>query len=265
MFVILLIVLAVLFIPFFIGGFFILNPREEMVILRFGRYGGTFKLEGLHWTNPIGRSLRRIPTRDVTFHIERATVVERNGNPIVISAVVVYRVEDTRKAALDVDDFRRFIEDQAGAVVKRVSARFPYESPDKTQPCLKNENDAVCHAYMAALHHAVQPAGIRVLSVRLNDLTYAPEIAQAMLMRQQAQALIDARKMIVDGAVAIVHDAVEKLRAAGLDLSSNQREALISNLLIVLCSGERAQPVLQVQSSPSSSTGPANSSHAPPE
>ncbi len=114
---------------------------------------------------------------------------------------------------------------------------------------MKNESDEVTKAYIAELQQAVDPAGICVLNVKPNDLTYAPEIAQAMLMRQQALALIDARKTIVEGAVAIVHDAVEQLRAAGLEVSPAQKEVLISNLLVVLCSGEHAQPVLQVQAS----------------
>lgn len=225
----------------------IIAPREEVIVLSFGRFVETIQREGLHWIQPIGRELRRIPTQDITLHVPTSTVVERNGNPILISAVVVYRVEDTRKAALDVENFRRFIEDQAGAVIKRVSAHFPYESADHSQPCLKSESDEVTHLYLEELQKAVHPAGIKVLSVRLNDLTYAPEIAQAMLMRQQAMALIDARKTIVEGAVSIVADAVERLRQAGLEVSAAQREQLISNLLVVLCSGERAQPVLQVQ------------------
>ncbi len=201
--IILVFVVTVFFPPILLFGFFIVNPREEMVVLRFGKYTGTVMHEGIRWVHPVGRSLRRIPTRDLTLHIDTATVVERNGSPILISAVVVYRVEDTRKAALDVDNFNRFIEDQAGAVIKRVSSQFPYESPDKSEPCLKSESDVVTKAYMLELQKAVDPAGIRVLGVRLNDLTYAPEIAQAMLMRQQALALIDARKTIVEGAVAI--------------------------------------------------------------
>ena len=245
----LVVAVSICFPPILLFGFFVVNPREEMVVLRFGKYVGTLKDQGIRWIHPVGRSLRRISTRDLTMHIERATVVERNGNPIQISAVVVYRVWDTRKAALDVENFNRFIEDQAGAVIKRVSARFPYESPDKSEPCLKSEAEEVTTAYMAELQRAIDPAGIKVLSVKLNDLTYAPEIAQAMLMRQQALALIDARKTIVEGAVAIVHDAVDRLQKAGLDLSQAQREVLISNLLVVLCSGEHAQPVLQVQAS----------------
>ncbi len=247
-FLVLMLLVAVLVgLIFGLGGLLIVKPREEVVVLQFGKYVRTLPSEGLHWVQPIGRELRHIPTQDITLHVNTATVVERNGNPILISAVVVYRVEDTRRAALDVENFRRFIEDQAGAVIKRVSAQFPYESADAGQPCLKKENEMVTKCFMEELQKAVSPAGIRVLSVRLNDLTYAPEIAQAMLMRQQALALIDARKTIVEGAVTIVRDAVERLHAAGLEVSTPQREMLISNLLVVLCSGERPQPVLQVQ------------------
>ncbi len=247
--ILLVVAVSIVFPPILLFGFFVVNPREEMVVLRFGKYIGTLRTEGIRWIHPVGRSLRRIPTRDLTMHMETSTVVERNGSPINISAVVVYRVQDTRKAALDVESFQTFISDQAGAVIKRVSSRFPYESPDKSEACLKNESEVVTKAYIEELQHAVDPAGIRVLSVRLNDLTYAPEIAQAMLMRQQAIALIDARKTIVEGAVAIVSDAVDRLKATGLEVSPAQREVLISNLLVVLCSGGHAQPVLQVQAS----------------
>ncbi len=232
---------------FLLIGLFVVHPREEVVILRFGKYKKTVKTAGIRWANPIGRKLCRISTSDATLDIDTTTVVERNGNPVNISAVVVYRVEDSYKAALDVEDYRQFIEDQAGAVVKRASSRFPYESPDSTEPCLKSESEEVTAAYVSELQEASEPAGIRILGVRLNDLTYAPEIAQAMLMRQQALALIDARKTIVEGGVEIVRDAVTRLKSAGHELGEVQREVLISNLLVVLCSGEHAQPVIQVQ------------------
>jgi regulator of protease activity HflC (stomatin/prohibitin superfamily) len=232
----LMLLVTVIFPPILLFGFYVVNPREEVVVLNFGKHVDTKRTEGIRWSHPVGRSLRRIPTTDITHHVQ--------------SAVVVYRVEDTRKAALDVENFRRFIEDQAGAVIKRVSSRFPYESQDDNEPCLKKENDVVMQTYLDELQSAVAPAGIRVLGVRLNDLTYAPEIAQAMLMRQQAMALIDARKTIVEGAVLIVGDALERLKATGLEVSPGQRDALVSNLLVVLCSGERAQPVLQVQATP---------------
>ena len=245
----LVVALSCLFPPIPLFGFIIVNPREEVVVLRFGKFVTILKQQGICWIHPVGRALHRIPTRDMTLDIHTTTVLERNGNPIQISAVVVYRVDDVYKAALEVESYRKFIEDQAGAVVKRCSSQFPYESADESEACLKKESDEVTAAFVSELQEAVNPAGIRVLSVRLNDLTYAPEISQAMLMRQQAMALIDARKTIVEGAVEIVRDAVDRLAAADLQMSDSERESLISNLLVVICSGERAQPVMQIQSS----------------
>jgi regulator of protease activity HflC (stomatin/prohibitin superfamily) len=252
----LVVLVTIVFPPILLCGFFVVHPRQEIVVLRFGKYVTTLQTQGIRWIHPVGRTLHRISTRDTTLDISPTTVVEVNGNPIEISAVVVYRVEDTYKAALHVENYKEFIEDQAGAVVKRVAAQFPYESADPRNPCLKKESEEVTERFITELQEAVDPSGIRVLGVRLNDLTYAPEIAQAMLMRQQAMALIDARKTIVQGAVEIVRDAVDQLRAADLEVHQAERDELISNLLVVLCSGERAQPVLQVQAS-----GRANSRH----
>ena len=244
----LVLLVSIVFPPILLFGFFVVNPREEIVVLRFGKYVTTLKTQGIRWIHPVGRALHRISTRDTTLDIAPTTVVEVNGNPIEISAVVVYRVTDTYKAALHVENHRTFITDQAGAVVKRVASRFPYESTDPSRPCLKKESNEVTEGFIEDLQAAVDPAGIQVLGVRLNDLTYAPEIAQAMLMRQQALALIDARKTIVEGAVEIVRDAVDRLQESGLDIDPEQRDELVSNMLVVICSGERAQPVLQVQS-----------------
>jgi regulator of protease activity HflC (stomatin/prohibitin superfamily) len=243
----LVVLISAFFPPVLLFGFFVVNPREEIVVLRFGKYVTTLKTQGIRWIHPVGRNLIRISTRDTTLDIPPTTVVELNGNPIEISAVIVFRVEDTYKAALHVEDYRKFILDQVGAVIKRVAARFPYESADESRHCLKKESDEVTHQFVEELQEAVNASGVRVLGVRLNDLTYAPEIAQAMLMRQQALALIDARKTIVEGAVEIVRDAVSRLTAAGLEVKESDRDQLVANLLVVLCSGERAQPVLQVQ------------------
>lgn len=239
--------LTIIFPPILLFGFFVVNPREEIVVLRFGKYITTLKTQGIRWIHPVGRTLHRISTKDTTLDIAITTVVEVNGNPIEISAVVLYRVVDTYRAALDVESYRDFINDQAGAIVKRVASQFPYETADPGRPCLKKESDEVTDAFLREMQEAVDAAGIQVLGVRLNDLTYAPEIAQAMLMRQQALALIDARKTIVEGAVEIVRDAVQQLNDAGLEVYQEDRDSLISNLLVVLCSGERPQPVLQVQ------------------
>lgn len=243
----LVLLVTIIFPPILLFGFFVVNPREEIVVLRFGKFVTTIKSQGIRWIHPVGRVLHRISTRDTTLDITTTTVVEINGNPIEISAVVLYRVQETYNAALNVENYRQFIQDQAGAVVKRVASQFPYESADPAKACLKKESEQVTKAFIDELQEAVQAAGIRVLNVRLNDLTYAPEIAQAMLMRQQALALIDARKTIVQGAVEIVHDTVQQLQAVGLEVAADDRDQLIANLLLVLCGGERPQPVLQVQ------------------
>jgi regulator of protease activity HflC (stomatin/prohibitin superfamily) len=167
---------------------------------------------------------------------------------VEISAVVVYRIADTFRAAINVESAHGFMADQAGAVVKRVASQFPYESVSEDIPCLKKESDEVTNVFVAELQEAVDQAGIEVIGVRLNDLTYAPEIAQAMLMRQQALALVDARKLLVEGAVEIANDALIRLDNNNVDMSADQRDQLISNLLVVLCSGDRPQPVVQVQS-----------------
>lgn len=247
----LIILVTILFPPILLFGFYIVNPREEVVVLSFGRYITTHRREGINWMHPVGRALRRVSTQDATLDVPASTVVDRNGNPIHISAVVVYKITESKKAALDVEDPHRFLTDQAGAVIKRVSSEFPYESEHTDEPCLKKENQVITEALIRELQEAVDVAGIQIQMVRFNDLTYSPEIAQAMLMRQQALALIDARKTIVDGAVQIVRDAVTQLDDEGLPLEPARQQELVANLLVVLCSGEHAQPTIQVQASSS--------------
>ena len=243
-----LISIPILLVAFIVSGLFIVKAREEVVVLFFGKYSKTFKSPGIKWYSFLGRETRRISTQDTTTDIKTSTVVDRNGNPISISAVIVYRVIDSKKAAIDVDNHHKFINDQASAVVKGICSKFPYESPDNSEPCLKEESYVVTNALIDELQSSVNAAGIEVISVRFNDLCYAPEIAQAMLMRQQAKAFIEARKLIVDGAVDLAHDAISKLEKKKISLSENKKEELISNLLVVLCSGESARPVLKVDS-----------------
>lgn len=238
---------GIFFPPILLFGFYIVRPREEAVILSFGEFMGVDKTEGIRWRHPVGREIRRISTQDNTLEISSSTVVDFNGNPINISAIVVYRVKDTRKAAIDVVDAHQFIEDQAGAIIKRVCSKYPYDHHDGNAVCLKNESEEISNELVFDLQEAVDLAGVVVRSVKFNDLAYAPEIAQAMLMRQQAQAFIEARKTIVDGAVSLVKDACDQLEGDGINLSTPSKEQLVTNLLVVLCSGESAQPVVQVQ------------------
>jgi regulator of protease activity HflC (stomatin/prohibitin superfamily) len=167
----LIVLVTILFPPVLLFGFYTVKPREEVVVLSFGKYMTTHKKPGINYMHPVGRELRRISTKETTIDIPLATVVEKNGNPIHISAVVVYHVIDSRKAALDVENHHRFLTDQAGAVVKRVASGFPYESADGSEPCLKKENEVIAEAFRAELQEAADVAGIKVVSVRLNDLT----------------------------------------------------------------------------------------------
>ncbi len=241
------VIAGVLFPPILLLGFYTVRPREEAVILSFGEYMGVDKVEGIRWRHPVGREIRRVSTQENTLEISSSTVVDFNGNPINISAIVVYRVENSRKAAIDVVDAHKFIEDQAGAIIKRVCSKYPYDHRDDSAICLKNESEEISRELVSELQEAVDIAGIIVTAVKFNDLAYAPEIAQAMLMRQQAQAFIEARKTIVDGAVSLVKDACCQLEDDGIKLSTPSKEQLVTNLLVVLCSGESAQPVVQVQ------------------
>lgn len=229
---------------FLLPGLFILQPRQEAVLLRWGKFIGVIRGEGVRWSQPFGRNIIKVSTQDQTFEVHKTTVVEANGNPIEISAVVTYRVEDSRKALLDVVNYQSFVRDQATAVIKRVAAKFPYDSPRDDIACLRKESHEVGSKLIEELQHAVEPSGIHILSVRLNDLAYAPEIAQSMLIRQQAMAVIDARKTIVEGAVEIVRDCVERLNKGGIPLSGDKRDELVSNLLVVICSGERVTPTV---------------------
>jgi regulator of protease activity HflC (stomatin/prohibitin superfamily) len=237
---------GVLFFTWFLPGLFIINPRQEGVILRWGKFIEVVQKEGIHFSQPWGRRLIRVATAQNALEVPRTTVVEKNGNPIEISAVVVYHVADVRKAAIDVSDVGTYVRNQAMAVIKRVAASFPYESPSAEIPCLRKESAEVTAKLIAELQGTVEQAGVHIDSIRLNDLTYAPEIAQSMLMRQQALALVDARKTIVEGAVGMVRDCIARLRDAGFEISPSQRETLVSNLLVVLCSSEKVQPTLQI-------------------
>jgi regulator of protease activity HflC (stomatin/prohibitin superfamily) len=229
---------------FLLPGLFMLQPRHEALVLRWGKFIGVIKGEGIRWSQPWGRSIMKVSTQDQTFEVHKTTVVETNGNPVEISAVVTYRVDDVRKAMLDVVNYQQFVRDQATSVVKRVAAHFPYESQDPNIPCLRKESPEVGRRLIEELQGAVSSAGVKILNVRLNDLTYAPEIAQAMLMRQQAMAVVDARKAIVEGAVEIVRSCIERLEKAGITMTAARREELITSLMVVICSGERVTPTV---------------------
>lgn len=235
-----------LFFLYCLGGFFILQPRTQVVVLRFGRYTKTIVDEGIHWIFPFGRRLYRLSSQLVSVELPRTTVLDAHGNPIEVSAICTYQIREARAAVLEVVDVASYVQLLAGAVVKNVCAQYPYASTDAHEPCLRKENEVITKALVDELQELVAPGGVQIYSVRLNDLTYAPEIAQSMLLRQQAQALVDARRTIVEGAVSTVTSARERIEQAGLRLDEPLIENLTSNLLLVLTSGERVQTFMPV-------------------
>ncbi len=219
---------------------FVVWPREAHVLLYWGKVSRTVMTPGFHFAWPFGLNRQVMSTRDIAFATPITTVVETHGSPIQVSAVCVYRVADPAKALIDVQGYQGFVQQQASTVLKAVCSRFPYEAHG-TEPSLKKESPEIIEALTEGLQAQVHNGGVQIVLVRLNDLTYSPEIAQAMLLRQQAQAMVDARKTLVEGAVQIVKDGLDSLDAAGLKLPSERRLQLASSLTLLLCAGEREQ------------------------
>lgn len=222
-------------------GIFIVEPRTAHVLFYWGKYSRTIDEPGLHFVIPIGLVRQIVSTRDTVLQIPLTTVVEQQGNPIQVSAVAIYRVVEPARAIIDIQGYQRFVANQASAVLKTVCAHYPYESRDPRAPSLKKESDEIIEALKQNLQEQVKSAGIEVVLVRLNDLTYAPEIAQSMLLRQQAQAMVDARRTLVEGAVETTVDALERIEGSGLKLSEFTKQRLATSLTLLLCAGDRGE------------------------
>jgi regulator of protease activity HflC (stomatin/prohibitin superfamily) len=235
------------FLVYTLGGFFVVQPRTQAVLLRFGKYIGTVTEAGVHFAFPLGRRIVRVTSSVVSVDLPKMTVLEAHGSPIEVSGICSYRVVEAQKALLDVEDFNGLVGLLASAVMKNVCAEYPYDTPDPHVPCLRKENEVVTNHLIRDLQALVAPAGIQILQMRINDLTYAPEIAQSMLMRQQAAAMVDSRRTIVEGAVQTACDAHERMRASGLTLDPDAAANFASSLMMVLCSGERVQTFMPVQ------------------
>src|SRR5947207_2963460 len=225
------------------SGFFVLAPNEARVVLFLGgRYVGSVRDSGFHWTVPFSRK-RRITLRVRNFESAKLKVSDCDGNPVEIAAVVVWRVVDSAKAAFGVDDFVAYVAVQAEAAVRHMATLYPYESHDR-RPSLR-DSSAVTEELNTELRERVSLAGVEVLESRITHLAYAPEIAQAMLARQQASAIVAARSKIVEGAVGMVSAALERLRAEDVvDLDEERKAQMVANLLVVLCGDRAAQPVV---------------------
>jgi len=220
------------------------SPGQARVILLFGRYTGTIRADGLHWVNPFATRLS-ISTRIRNHETATAKVNDADGNPIEIAAVVVWQVQDTAKASFGVDNLTGFVATQAETAVRHVATSHPYDAHREGQMSLR-DNAALADVELSAeIANRVQAAGVQIIETRITRLSYAPEIAQAMLRRQQASAVVAARQRIVDGAVGMVESALYRLCADGVvDLDEERKAAMVSNLLVVLCSEHATQPVV---------------------
>lgn len=226
-----------------LSGLFINQPNEARVLTFFGRYVGTIKGGGFHWTNPWAGK-RRISLRLRNFHSQVMKVNDLEGNPIEIGAVVVWRVIDTARASFDVENYEKFVDIQAETAIRALASHYPYDAPDGGESLLHNPDD-VGEALKDELHKRLEPAGVDVTEARISHLAYAPEIAQAMLRRQQAQAVIAARQKIVEGAVGMVKMALQQLSDEGIVTLNEERKALmVNNLLVALVSETEVQPTL---------------------
>jgi regulator of protease activity HflC (stomatin/prohibitin superfamily) len=232
--------LGILILP----GLFVINPNEARVLQLFGRYVGTARQEGLRWANPF-YSKQKISLRVRSFESQHLKVNDVEGNPIEIGAIVVWRVQDTAEASFSVDDYLAFVHKQAESAVRNLATHHPYDSHDDTTISLRGHTDAVADALKSEIQARVAGAGVQIVEARISHLAYAPEIAQAMLQRQQAGAIIAARQRIVEGAVGMVEMALALLAKNNVvELDEERKAAMVSNLLVVLCGERSTQPVV---------------------
>jgi regulator of protease activity HflC (stomatin/prohibitin superfamily) len=226
-----------------VSGFVVVNPNESRVIQFFGRYVGSVKRAGFHWVTPLS-SKRKVSLRVRNFETARLKVSDADGNPVEIAAVVVYRVTDSAKALFAVDDYVQYVAVQAETAVRHLATSYPYEAHDSGRASLR-DSLVVSEELTAELRVRVERAGVEIIESRVTHLAYASEIAQAMLARQQASAIVAARFKIVEGAVGMVSNALDKLREDSVvDLDEERKAQMVSNLLVVLCGDRAAQPVV---------------------
>ncbi len=227
-------------------GFFIVNPNSSKVLVLFGAYKGTVKDNGFFWANPF-YTRQKISLRARNFDSERVKVNDKIGNPILINVILVWKVENTYKAAFEVDNYVEFVRVQTDAAVRKLAGSYPYDNFDDEQAelTLRSGMDEVNEALEIEITERLAIAGITVIEARIGYLAYAPEIANAMLKRQQAVAIVAARKKIVEGAVGMVEDALEQLsRDNIIEFDEDKKASMVSNLMVVLCGDKEAVPVV---------------------
>jgi regulator of protease activity HflC (stomatin/prohibitin superfamily) len=229
---------------FMLKGFFQVAPNEGQVLQLFGRYAGTVREEGLRWTNPF-YARRRLSLRVRNFESGKLKVNDSDGNPIEIGAVIVWQVLDTAEAVFQVDDYENFVHIQSESALRQMAQSYPYDAHDDGKPALRSHGEIINNHLRDEIQARLEKAGVGVIEARISHLAYAQEIAQAMLQRQQAGAIIAARTRIVEGAVSMVEMALEQLSQRGVvQLDEERKAAMVSNLLVVLCGDRNTQPVV---------------------
>lgn len=240
-----LVLTGLVFISWF--GFFMVNPNEGRVLQLFGKYVGTVKRSGLRWANPF-YSKSSVSLRVRNFESSKLKVNDKNGNPIEIAAVVVWQVVDTAEAIFEVDDYEDFVSIQSEAALRNLATSYAYDNHEE-EISLRSHPVEISKALRKEVQDRLKKAGVQVIESRISHLAYAPEIASAMLRRQQAMAIIAARKTIVEGAVGMVGMALQQLSEREIvELDSERKAAMVSNLLVVLCSDEAASPIVNAGS-----------------
>lgn len=225
-------------------GLNMVAPGEARVVQLFGRYRGTIRTDGLRWVNPL-TSREKISTRVRNHETAVLKVNDAYGNPIELAAVVVWKVEDTAQAMFEVDDFLEFVATQTEAAVRHIAIEYPYDAHDEDGLSLRGNAEEITEKLAIELHARVDAAGVRIIESRFTHLAYAPEIASAMLQRQQAGAVVAARRQIVDGAVGMVEAALARITEEDIvELDEERKAAMVSNLMVVLCGDRAPQPVL---------------------
>ncbi len=246
--VVILSILVLVVASVLLGGLFTVNPGEAKALQLFGEYKGTVKRQGFWFANPF-LTKKLVSLRIRNFETAKLKVNDNRANPIEIAAIVVWRVVETAEALFEVDDYAKYVAVQSESAVRAVAQSYPYDSHADAEQALSTHTAEVSHALQLAVQDRLVKAGVEVIEARISHLAYAPEIAQAMLQRQQATAIIAARFKIVEGAVGMVENALELLSQKGIvTLDDERKAAMVSNLLVVLCSERAASPVVNAGS-----------------
>ncbi len=233
---------------FLLAGLYMVEPNQSAVLSLFGEYIGTVRTQGLRWNNPFFTK-KKISLRVRNFESGRMKVNDQGGSPIEIAAIVVWEVSDSAEAVFNVDDYESFVQIQSEAAIRSMASIYPYDPQDEKEVALRSHPKEISERMRIEVQDRLTKAGINVIEARISHLAYSPEIAQAMLQRQQAGAIIAARSRIVEGAVGMVEMALDSLKEKGVvDLDEERRAAMVSNLLVVLCSDGATQPVVNTGS-----------------